>query len=112
MGRKYVLVDDLTGDELPDDTTPLRVTVGRRSYTLYLSDTSLGKFNDALAPFVENADSEANKQPAANNKPDRERTRAVREWAQAEGIKQPNGKPLGDRGRIPQEIIDAYDEKH
>jgi hypothetical protein len=38
---------------------------------------------------------------------DRERLKAIREWARA------NGHPdLGDRGRIPQAIVAAYDAAH
>ena len=38
---------------------------------------------------------------------DRERLKAVREWARA------NGSPdLGDRGRIPQAIVAGYDAAH
>jgi hypothetical protein len=35
--------------------------------------------------------------------------KAIRAWAQEAGIKYKD-KPLGDRGRIPQEIIEAYDK--
>ena len=38
---------------------------------------------------------------------DRERLKAIRDWARQNG--HPN---LGDRGRIPQAIVAAYDEAH
>jgi hypothetical protein len=45
--------------------------------------------------------------PAPRSSADRERLKAIREWARA------NGHPdLGDRGRIPQAIVAAYDTAH
>lgn len=43
----------------------------------------------------------------ARSSADRERLKAIREWART------NGHPdLGDRGRIPQAIVAAYDAAH
>jgi hypothetical protein len=45
--------------------------------------------------------------PARRSGSDRERLKAIREWARA------NGHPeLRDRGRIPQQIIDEYQAAH
>ena len=45
--------------------------------------------------------------PAARSTADRERLKAIREWARS------NGYPdLGDRGRIPQAIVSAYEAAH
>jgi len=110
MGRRTVLIDDYSGDELPDTTAPLRLSLGRKTYNLYLSDKSLEALYGALEPFTKDAETAtASAAPTTNSKADKERTSAIRAWAQANKVKQPNGKPLGDRGRIPQEIIDAYD---
>ncbi len=43
----------------------------------------------------------------ARSSSDRERLKAIRDWARQNG--HPN---LGDRGRIPQAIVTAYDEAH
>ena len=43
----------------------------------------------------------------ARSSSDRERLKAIRDWARENG--HPN---LGDRGRIPQAIVAAYDEAH
>ena len=44
---------------------------------------------------------------APRSSADRERLKSIREWARA------NGHPdLGDRGRIPQAIVAAYDAAH
>ena len=45
--------------------------------------------------------------PSPRSSADRERLKAIREWARQ------NGYPdLGDRGRIPQAIVSAYDAAH
>lgn len=109
MGKRTVLVDDYDGKELPSDTTPLRLALGRRAYSLYLSEKSLEALYAALEPFTKDAESDTTAAPKASQKVSRERTAAVRAWAQANKVLQPNGKPLGDRGRIPDEIFAAYD---
>ena len=43
----------------------------------------------------------------ARSSADRERLKAIRDWARENG--HPN---LGDRGRIPQAIVAAYDAAH
>lgn len=116
MPRKTVLVDDLDGSELPEETQPVVLSLGRTTYNLYLSDKSHEKLLKALEPFVTDAET-TSATPASAGRPkptqsptaDKERMRAIRAWAQETNTLY-KGKPLGDRGRIPQEIIDAYDE--
>lgn len=122
MGRRFVLVDDYDGKELPDDTAPVRLSLGRTTYNLYLSETNHGKLLEALNPFLEGAETtdartaptpRASKSAATH---DKERMKAIRQWAQENKVKFTNAKgeetTLGDRGRIPQEVIDAYDKAH
>lgn len=45
--------------------------------------------------------------PAARSSADRERLKAIREWARQNGHEN-----LGDRGRIPAAIVAAYDAAH
>jgi len=118
MGRKYVLLDDFDGKELPDDTTPVNLSLGRTTYALYLSEKNHGKLLEALNPFIENAETVTGtprSTPAAPkaSSADKEHNKAVRAWAQATGYTFKNAAgedtTLGDRGRIPQEVFDAYD---
>jgi hypothetical protein len=37
---------------------------------------------------------------------DREQTQAIREWARK------NGHKVGDKGRIPAQVLEAYNSKH
>lgn len=118
MGRKTVLVDDLDGTELPEDTQPIRLSLGRTTYSLYLSDKNHEKLLEAVTPFIENAEtvqgSTAPRSATPAKSADKERLRAVREWAQSTGFKYKNAAgeevTLGDRGRIPDAVVKAYDE--
>lgn len=121
MGRKYVLLDDFDGKELPDETEPVNLSMGRTTYMLYLSETNHGKLLKALDPFIKDAETTATRTAPAPAKAgkaasahDKERMKAIREWAREQGIKYKNAQgeetTLGERGRIPQEIIDAYDK--
>lgn len=119
MGRKTVLVDDLDGTELPDDTQPVRLSLGRTTYNLYLSEKNHGKLMEAVTPFIENAETvQGSTAPRAtssrSSSSDKERNAAVRAWAQSTGFKFTNAAgeevTLGDRGRIPDAVFKAYDE--
>lgn len=105
------MVDDFTGDELPEDTSPVKLSLGRKAYSLYLSDKSLEALYSALEPFTKDAEADTGKSTPSQKANDKERIKAIRTWAQAKGIEH-NGKALGDRGRIPEDIIAAYDAEH
>ena len=128
MGRKYVLVDDLDGTELPDDTRPINLTLGRSSYSLYLSDDNHAKLLEAVGPFIENAEkvtgatatvkSAATADDSGWSKTDKQ---AARYWAIETGFEYPDkqaknkdGSPLmkkvGDRGRVPTEALEAWEK--
>lgn len=118
MGRKTVLLDDLDGTELPDETSPIHLSLGRTTYALYLTEDNHGKLLKALDPFIANAETvsagAATRTPArSSTSSDKEKMKKVREWAQATGFTFKNAageeKTLGDRGRIPDEVIAAYD---
>lgn len=115
MGRKTVLVDDLDGTELPETAKPITLSLGRTTYALYLSEKNHGKLLDALNPFIENAEtiSGSSRTAPSTAGTDKEKLKAVRAWAQSTGYKYKNAAgeevTLGDRGRIPQEVIDAYE---
>jgi hypothetical protein len=118
MGRKTVLVDDLDGKELPEGTKPVRLSVNGWAYDLYLSDDNTAKLMEAITPFTENAelvdDTPVPRRTSRAASADKEKMKAVREWAQATKYTYKNAKgedtTLGDRGRIPQEVVDAYDK--
>lgn len=106
MAQKVVteLVDDVDGSEA-DET----VTFSWKGYTyeIDLSAKNVGKLDKALAPFIDKArrlgrtgraGTRATVTRIASN------AAAVRAWAIA------NGYDVPERGRIPNDIREAYDE--
>ena len=102
------LIDDIDESEA---TQTVPFTLDGAIYEIDLSDDNAAHLRDAFAPFIaagrrtggrktRSAPPNAN---GATGTPDRERTRAVRAWARE------NGWPIADRGRIPTEVVTAYD---
>ncbi|WP_068799335.1 histone-like nucleoid-structuring protein Lsr2 [Pseudonocardia sp. HH130630-07] len=104
------LVDDITGDEA-DETVAFGLD-GRR-FEIDLTAANAGRLREDLARFVAAARSAAGPGrsagpsdrtgAAASGSADREHNRAVREWAREHGYS------LSERGRIPAEVLAAYD---
>ena len=109
MAQKTIvqLIDDL--DQGPADET-VSFGIDGSSYEIDLSSDNAAKLRDALAEYVANA-RRANRSsvraavPAHRVRPargDREQTQAIREWARKNGYK------IGDKGRIPAHILEAF----
>jgi hypothetical protein len=101
------LVDDVDGTTA--DST-VEFALDGVSYQIDLSDENAAKLRDSLASFVANARKTGGRKKVASksksNTPstaDRERNQAIREWARSQGMQ------VSDRGRIPAEIVEAYD---
>ena len=109
MAQKHIvqLIDDL--DEGAADET-VSFSVDGSAYEIDLSTVNAAKLRDSLAPYVANARRSGRgsaRVASASTSPkrargDREQTHAVREWARS------NGHKIGDKGRIPARILDAY----
>ncbi|SDP85511.1 Lsr2 protein [Actinopolyspora xinjiangensis] len=112
------LVDDVDGSEA--DST-VEFALDGVSYTIDLSSENAAELRDALAPYVSSArrvggrkrSGKANKAAKtrqsnggsqAQKAADRERNQAIREWARQQGMQ------VSDRGRIPAEVVEAYDK--
>jgi nucleoid-associated protein Lsr2 len=115
MAQKVVveMVDDLDGIASPDVETVTFGLDGIR-YEIDLSDGHAGQLRDLIASYVaagrrtggrikRQATATTTKPSAPGN---REQTKAIRDWARQ------NGFELGDRGRIPTHIIEAFDAAH
>lgn len=106
MGIKNIVVDDLTGQELPADSKPVDVRVDGDDYSVYLSDESKETFIAMLqgeAPLLEvqrAVRSSTRRRPATKSN-----AADVRAWGKQNGFKVP------DRGRIPADVQAAYDAK-
>lgn len=110
------LVDDLDGSEAE---ATVEFGLDGVAYAIDLSTENSAELRDALAPFVDNARrsggrkrpvSVATKTRTAPQKPtspvEREQKQAIREWARKKGW------AVADRGRIPAEVMDAYNNAH
>lgn len=102
------ITDDLTGEE---GARTHSIAFDGRTYEVDLTDESWNTLIDgelsaliAAARPVKNISKSALR--FAPTVPDKRDNAAIRAWAQQ------NGHPLGDRGRIPAVIIDAYNAAH
>lgn len=106
------LVDDLDGSAAEET---VEFGLDGVSYTIDLSGDNAEDLRDALAHFVDNARRTGGRKQQrgtpramrpASTTTSREQTQAIREWARAKGYE------VSDRGRLPQEITDAYGKAH
>jgi len=98
-----ILEDDIDGG--PADIT-IQFSYQGAQYEIDLSQRNEEKFVKALEPFTINARKTSGgrrSNPKTGVKTDKQYLQAVREWARA------NGHTVSDRGRISQEVRDAYD---
>jgi len=114
MAQKVIveMVDDLDGTASEGIST-VSFSLDGADYEIDLNNANAESLRETLAEFIaaarrtggrvrRNAGSTkvARSRPAAS----REQTRAIREWARE------NGFELADRGRIPANVIEAFDE--
>ncbi|SDR21684.1 histone-like nucleoid-structuring protein Lsr2 [Actinopolyspora saharensis] len=112
------LVDDVDGSEA--DST-VEFGLDGVNYTIDLSADNAANLRDALAPYLSSARRTGGRKRTAKSTKggktrqssgnsqapkaaDRERNQAIREWARQQGMQ------VSDRGRIPAEIVEAYDK--
>ncbi|GIF03629.1 histone-like nucleoid-structuring protein Lsr2 [Actinoplanes siamensis] len=114
MARQVIttLIDDLDGKKA--DRT-VEFSLDGISYTIDLSEANAGKLRKALDPYI-NAGTRlgrtaSGRVPARGGAPartagSRDENRLIREWAIS------NGHKISERGRIPQEVSNAYRAAH
>jgi hypothetical protein len=105
------LVDDLDGTEAEET---VEFGLDGAAYQIDLSEENAERLRDALADYVDHARRSGGRK-RANSRPvgrpvrpasaDREQNQAIRAWARKQGMK------VSDRGRIPSEVIDAYNSQ-
>ncbi|MBM7771456.1 hypothetical protein JOD54_001660 [Actinokineospora baliensis] len=101
------LVDDLDGSEAEET---VEFGLDGAAYQIDLSTDNAEKLRDILGDFVERARRSGGRKRPPGRAPrtasaDREQNQAIREWARKQGMK------VSDRGRIPTEVLDAYNEQ-
>lgn len=114
MAQKTVvtLIDDL--DEGTADET-VSFGIDGSHYEIDLSAKNAAELRDALAKYVANARRASGRSSRAgtsaprrgrSGRGDREQTQAIREWARQHDYK------VGEKGRIPAHIIEAYNAQN
>jgi hypothetical protein len=114
MARQTIvqLIDDLDNGKA-DET----VTFGLDgvTYEIDLSAKNAAKLRDALANYVANARrsgrgagprTSGSGRRGRGARGDREQTQAIREWARRNGFK------VGEKGRIPGNVLEAYNSQN
>ena len=112
------LVDDLDGSEAEET---VEFSLDGAHYAIDLSADHAETLREELAPYTQHGKRlSGRKKPRASRTSttsgttrreqttasNRERNQAIRTWAHAAGYE------VSDRGRIPAEIVDAYDKTH
>lgn len=113
MAQKHIvqLIDDL--DQGPAAET-VSFGLDGTQYEIDLSERNAARLRDALAAYVGNGRraSRGGGRPYSAmgrgrpTRSDREQTQAIREWARG------NGHKVGEKGRIPAVVLEAYNEQH
>lgn len=104
-----ILVDDIDGSNADETIT---FGLDNTTYEIDLNDANAAKLRDALAPYVGHARKVANARRGGGAGARRSSggsgvdTKAVREWARA------NGHEVSDRGRVPAQLVAAYEAAH
>ncbi len=101
---QVLLVDDLDGGEADETVT---FALDGKTYEIDLTTANADKLRDALAPFVQGGRRTGGRGATARGKArvaagGTEDTAAIRAWAKD------NGYEVKPRGRVPQEIREAY----
>lgn len=109
MAKKVTvtLVDDYDGESKADET--VFFAIDGNEYEIDLSNKNAGKLRESMEKWTEKArkvgrSSKRKVTPGGRTRPavDREESTAIREWARAQGHQ------VSSRGRIPAEIVEAY----
>ena len=112
MARREITqyFDDLDNAPLSDsEVNIIRFSIDGAHYVLDLSEENAAAFRAALDPWIAAAQVAPSTQKAparqsnASTAAKRERSRAIREWARA------NGHDVSDRGKISATILEAYE---
>ena len=112
MAQKHIvqLIDDLDGGEAAETVS---FALDGTTYEIDLSSDNASKLRDALALYVAHGRRASRSNGTSSSRPhgsrrgrgartDREQTQAIREWARK------NGHRVGEKGRIPGSIVEAY----
>ncbi|UTT62539.1 histone-like nucleoid-structuring protein Lsr2 [Microcella humidisoli] len=107
MAKKKIettlITDDFTGEEISGGAVEVSLSYKGKTYNLDLSEKSATALDDAITPFIANAEPEPAKGTTApiRSASDLDAA-AVREWARINNI------PANPRGRLSKSLTNAY----
>ncbi|MGX5718017.1 histone-like nucleoid-structuring protein Lsr2 [Arthrobacter sp. MAHUQ-56] len=101
MARKVMLVDDIDGTPAKHSVS---ITYKGSEYTLDLSQENADRLDNALEPFLSKA-TRTGKKRARASAGDKAKNDSIRDWARE------NGHDIPMRGRIPESIRAAYENR-
>jgi hypothetical protein len=110
------LIDDIDGSDITEGGgEQVEFSVRGVDYSIDLSSANIAKFDKALKPFIDAAETvggtrrsraKTGAKAATGGKSSPEQLAAIREWARKKGYE------VSDRGRIKAEIIEAFNDAH
>jgi hypothetical protein len=110
MAVKQIMIDDIDGSEGAETVEFSLEGIG---YQIDLTEKNADALRKALAPFIDSARRTSAKRPSsrktAAHRPAAEATinnDAIRDWAKS------TGRKVSDRGRIPRDVVQAFEEAH
>src|SRR5215469_13837286 len=103
MGKRFVLSDDLTGNET-DDVKNHLFMLDNVFYEVDLSADSFAAFEKDIAKYLKVM--RETRRITATAKGEASDAEKIRQWAKA------NGYEVSERGRMAAEVIDAYAKAH
>jgi Lsr2 len=102
MAKRTIIVDDIDGSQSEFETRTFNL--GGDKWEIDLSPRNPVALHTALRPFI----AKGRRTATARAGPPRKRapeSDAIRAWAKG------NGFEVNDRGRIPQDVLDAYQRR-
>lgn len=106
VGQRVVLVDDIEGGDAAES---VQFALDGVSYEIDLNAKNAAKLRDVLAPYVGAARRVGGRAARGRGRAattSAGRTADIRSWARAQGHK------VSARGRVPADIVAAYEQAH
>jgi hypothetical protein len=108
MAKKIIIADDIDGTP---DASSYSFALNGETYEIDLSEANYTKLEEALAPFIAVAAKATSRLPrersaSPRSSSNKEELMKIRLWAND------NGYTVSGRGRVSQEIQDAYAAAH
>ena len=100
---RIVLVDDLDGEEINGGGKTITFAHLGNTYEIDLTEQNADRLHEVLAPYIAAARRVTHRREPAQEQPD---LRAIRAWAKETGVK------VSARGRVSQQVQDAYRAAH